>query len=144
MEKRNTTIEKIMTERFGKDCIIALATAEDNIPYVRGVNAFYKNGAFYVMIHTMSNKVRQIEKNPNVSVSGKWFTSQGTAKNIGAFHKPENLEIAEKLKTVFADWLKNSGTDLTDQNVCILCVKLTKGIVSAQGKRYEIDFSAEL
>ena len=41
--------EKIMLERFGKDSVIALATTVDDKPYVRNVNAFYDDGAFYVL-----------------------------------------------------------------------------------------------
>jgi hypothetical protein len=32
-----------MKERFGKDSVIALATEENGIPYVRYVNAYYMN-----------------------------------------------------------------------------------------------------
>lgn len=39
MEKLNRETAGIMAERFGKDSIIALATTEDGIPYVRNVNA---------------------------------------------------------------------------------------------------------
>ena len=46
MEKLTKEIDAILLERFGKDSIIALATAIDNIPYVRNVDAFYENGAF--------------------------------------------------------------------------------------------------
>ncbi len=49
MEKLNDITEKIMNERFGKDDVISLATAENNVPYVRSVNAYYENGAFYVL-----------------------------------------------------------------------------------------------
>ena len=38
MEKLSREAENIMIERFGKDSIIALATTEDNKPYVRCVN----------------------------------------------------------------------------------------------------------
>ena len=36
--------EQIMIERFGRDTIIALATTENEMPYVRYVNAYYENG----------------------------------------------------------------------------------------------------
>lgn len=39
MEKLNRETAGIMAKRFGKDSIIALATTEDGIPYVRNVNA---------------------------------------------------------------------------------------------------------
>ena len=42
MKKISKEVEAIMLERFGKDSIIALATANDNIPYVRSVDAFYE------------------------------------------------------------------------------------------------------
>ena len=41
MEKLTQETERIMTERFGKDTVIALATTEDGIPHVRYVNAIY-------------------------------------------------------------------------------------------------------
>lgn len=44
--KLNDEIEKIMTERFGKDSVIALATAQNNVPYVRNVDGYYENGVF--------------------------------------------------------------------------------------------------
>ena len=61
MEKLTKETEVILLERFGKDCIIALATALDNIPYVRSVDAFYEDGAFYVLTHGLSGKMKQIE-----------------------------------------------------------------------------------
>ena len=45
MIKLSEEAEKIMKERFGKDTVIALATLENEIPYVRYVNAYYENGA---------------------------------------------------------------------------------------------------
>ena len=54
MEKLNDITEKIMNERFGKDNVISLATAENNVPYVRSVNAYYENGTFYVITYALS------------------------------------------------------------------------------------------
>lgn len=48
-KKLSKDVEKIMTERFGKDTIIALATVENEIPFVRYVNAYYENGAFLLL-----------------------------------------------------------------------------------------------
>ncbi len=36
--------EIVMTERFGKDTVIALATIENEVPDVRYVNAYYEQG----------------------------------------------------------------------------------------------------
>ena len=49
MSKWNREAEKIMMERFGRDTIIALSTVKDDMPYVRYVNAYYENGAFYII-----------------------------------------------------------------------------------------------
>ena len=62
MEKLTKISEEIMVERFGKDNVIALATTENGLPYVRNVNAFYENKAFYVITYGLSNKMKQIEK----------------------------------------------------------------------------------
>ena len=43
-------VNQRMTERFGKDTVISLATANENIPYVRHVNAYYENGAFVLSL----------------------------------------------------------------------------------------------
>ena len=63
-----------MVERFGKDALIALATIENGVPYVRHVNAYYENGAFYIITYALSNKMKQIAKNPAVAIAGDWFS----------------------------------------------------------------------
>ena len=90
MEKLNTTTENILIERFGKDSIIALATADGNKPFVRNVDAFYEDGAFYVLTYAISGKINQIQKNPDVAISGDWFTASGKGINLGFFGKKEN------------------------------------------------------
>lgn len=70
MEKLSLESKRIMIERFEKDNIIALATMEAGIPCVRNVNAFYEDGAFYVITYALSNKIKQIEKNPAVAIAG--------------------------------------------------------------------------
>lgn len=57
MKKIKPEAEKIMAERFGKDTVIALATIENGVPYVRSVNAYYENGAFYIITYALSNKI---------------------------------------------------------------------------------------
>lgn len=140
MEKLTKETETIMAERFGKDSLIALATAEENVPHVRTVDAYYEDGAFYIITHGLSNKMRQIGKNPIVAVSGDWFTAHGEGINLGYFGKPENAEIAGKLKTAFAAWIDNGHNNFEDVNTCILCIRLTDGVLFSNGRRYEINF----
>lgn len=141
MNKLTKDIEKIMIERFGKDSIIALATIEDGVPYVRSVNTFYEQGVFYVLTYGLSNKVKQIAKNPVVSIAGDWFSAHGKAVNLGFFGKEENREIAEKMKDVFSKWIHNGHNNLEDVNTCILKIELTDGILFSQGTRYDIDIT---
>lgn len=141
MEKLTKEAEAILLERFGKDSIVALATSMNNTPYVRTVDAFYENGAFYVLTHGLSNKMKQIEQNPAVALSGEWFTAQGIGINLGYFGKAENFPIANKMKQVFSAWIDNGHNNFDDRNTCILCIRLTSGILFSNGTRYEIDFT---
>ena len=134
-------IKKIMEERFGKDSIIALATIENGTPYVRNVDGYYDDGAFYVLTYALSDKMKQIEKNPLVAIAGEWFTAHGTGENLGWFLKKENEKIAEKMRKLFAEWIDNGHNNFDDENTCILRIELTDGILLSHGTRYELDFS---
>ena len=129
--------EKIMIERFGKDAVIALATTENGIPSVRYVDAFYENGAFYVITYALSNKMKHIKNNPIVAIAGEWFTAHGKGINLGYFGKPENKAIAEKLKIAFAGWIDNGHVNFDDENTIILRSELTDGLLLSHGTRYE-------
>lgn len=143
MEKLNQATKKIIEERFGKDNIIALATIDDDMPSVRNVNGFYEDGAFYTITYALSDKMKQIEKNPNVAIAGEWFTAHGKAASLGYFGRAENEDIAGKLRTAFAEWIDNGHNNFEDENTVILCVRLTDGVLFSQGARYEIDFIAD-
>ncbi len=137
MKKINQEAEKIMIERFGKDTIIALATIENEVPYVRYVNAYYENGAFYVITYALSNKIKHIENNPTVAIAGEWFTAHGKGINLGYFGKKENAAIAGKLKSAFVEWIDNGHNNFDDENTIILRVELTDGLLFSHGTRYE-------
>ena len=132
--------EKILAERFGKDSLIALATESGGTPYVRVVNAYYENGAFYVITHGLSNKMQHIDRNPSVAIAGEWFTAHGQGINLGYWGKEENRRIAGKLKEAFAAWIDNGHNDFEDSNTVILCIKLTSGTLFSHGTRYDLAF----
>lgn len=138
MKEFSRKAEQIMVERFGRDTIIALATAENGMPYVRYVNAYYENGAFYIITHARSNKMRHLKSNPVVAIAGEWFTAHGEGVSLGYFGKEENCVIAEKLKKVFAEWIDNGHTDFDDENTIILRVELTDGLLLSHGTKYEL------
>lgn len=141
MTKIPLEAEKIMEERFGRDSIMALATAANNIPYVRNVNAYYEDGSFYVLTYGLSDKMKQLKENPVAAISGEWFSAHGKAVDMGYFGKEENKAVAEKMRTVFAEWIDNGHNDFNDENVIILRIVLTDGILFSNGTRYELDFS---
>ena len=60
---------------------------------------------------------------------------------LGYFGKIENSRIASKMKQVFSVWIDNGHNNFDDVNTCILCIKLTSGILFSNGIRYEIDFT---
>ena len=141
MEKLTKITKDIMNERFGKDNIIALATVDCDMPAVRNVDAYYEDGAFYIITYALSGKMKQLEKNNKVAIAGEWFTAHGKGINLGYFGKAENKAIAEKLRNAFAEWIDNGHNNFEDENTCILCIELTDGVLFSHGTRYEIDFT---
>lgn len=93
-----------------------------------------------MITYALSDKMRQINANPEVAVSGDWFTARGKAVDLGYFCKPGNKEIAEKLKAAFAAWIDNGYNNFDDENTIILSIKLTEGRLFANGAAYDIDF----
>ena len=138
--KLNDETEKLLTERFGKDSLIALATESGGTPYVRAVNAYYEDGAFYIVTQALSNKMRQLAQNPAAAIAGEWFTAHGTGMNLGYIGKAENRRIADRLKEAFASWLDNGHVDLQDENTVLLCIRLETGVLFSNGTRYDIEF----
>lgn len=136
----NDTTNAILTERFGKDSLIALATVSEGIPHVRTVDGVYMDGAFYVVTHALSGKMQQIGQNPVVAISGEWFTAHGIGENLGHVLLPENKAIMEILRAAFAAWYDNGHTNEADPNTCLLKLRLTDGVLFSNGTRYDIDF----
>lgn len=140
--KHNDLTDSILTERFGKDSLIALATVSDGIPHVRTVDAVYIDGAFYVVTYSLSGKMRQIAASPTVAISGDWFTAHGVGENLGHVLLPENETVMEILRSAFAVWYGNGHTNEADPHTCLLKIRLTDGVLFSNGTRYDIDFTA--
>lgn len=130
----------IMAERFGRDSLIALATVEPDTgrPCVRTVNAYYEDGAFYVVTYALSGKMRQLAANPQAAVCGEWFSGHGIGENLGHVLLPENAAMMDKLHHAFAAWYDNGHTNEQDPNTCLLRIRLTDGTLAADGKWYQL------
>ena len=140
MEQKQLEGIKIVEERFGKDNVIALGTVDGEYPAIRNVNAYYEDGALYVITYALSNKMQKNGKNPNVSLCGEWFTAKGKGVNLGYFGKKENEKISAKLREVFASWIDNGHNNFEDENTIILKVELEDAVLWAHGTRYDIHF----
>ena len=141
MQKLTAQTAQIMAERFGRDTVLPLATSENNVPFVRSVNAYYEDGAFYVITYALSNKMKQLRSNPVCAIAGEWFTAHGRGESLGWFSRPENAAIARRLREAFADWIDNGHNNFADENCIILKIALTDGVLLSHGTRYEIDFT---
>ena len=141
MQKLTPEIEAILNERFGHDNLIPLATLDGGFPAVRNVNAYYENGAFYVITYASSNKMKQLVRNASCAVCGEWFAAQGIGVSLGWVKAPDNLALFDKLKRVFAGWIENGHNDFDDKNCIILKIRLTNGTLFSHGTKYEIDFT---
>jgi len=131
----------IMAERFGKDSLVAIATTDGECMHNRMVDALFSDGAFYISTYALSNKMKQIESNPEVAVCAvDWFSGHGIARNLGWVLKPENAEIRAKLRGAF-EWYDHANNE-QDQNCCILEIRLTDGMLikDHHAIRYQIDF----
>lgn len=138
--KMNDEVRKIMDEHFGQDNLIALGTVFEGIPYVRAVNAYYEDGAFYIVTYALSNKMQHIKENPVVAICGDWFAAHGRGINLGHVLAEENAKIMSKLRIAFAEWYDNGHTNEEDPNTCILKVELTDAVLFNHGTKYELEF----
>ena len=130
----------ILEEKFGngKDNIISLATIATSPttdgrprPVVRDVDAYYVDGAFYVVTWGESAKMKQIAQNNEVAIAVcfEWFTASGIGENLGWVLDPKNAELRTKLREVFAKWYDMANNE-NDKNCCILEIRLTKGVIN--------------
>lgn len=129
---------EILSERFGKDSLMALATVDEKgTPWVRTIDAIFYEDSFYTITYALSNKIQHIKNNPAVAISGDWFSGHAIGENLGHIKLEKNKEIADKLRTAFAAWYDNGHTNEEDPNTIILRIKVTDGILFKDGTRYE-------
>lgn len=129
---------EILNERFSKDSLMALATIDINgAPWVRTIDAIFYEDSFYTVTYALSNKIKHIESNPNVAISGEWFSGHAIGENLGHIKSAQNQKIADKLRSAFSAWYNNGHINEDDPNTVILRMKLTDGILFSNGTRYE-------
>jgi len=129
---------EILKERFGKDSLMALATVDSSgTPWVRTIDAVFWQDSFFTITHALSNKMQHLQQNPVAAISGEWFSGHAICQSLGHIKLPQNKQIADMLRQAFAAWYDNGHTNEDDPNTIILQIKLTDGVLFANGTRYE-------
>lgn len=143
---------KLIEERCGngKDNVISLATIALDAnnegkprPYLRDVDAYYEDGVFYITTWAKSNKMQQIEANPEVafSVCNEWFSGNGVGENLGWVLDPKNADLRAKLRKCFEPWYDFANNE-KDENCVILAIRITRAtVIKDHGAAiYHMDF----
>ncbi|HYF81538.1 MAG TPA: pyridoxamine 5'-phosphate oxidase family protein [Clostridia bacterium] len=95
---------------------------------IRVVDSYYKENAFYITTYLLSNKMKEILKNPNVALNHNLFVAHGIGENIGNPLDEPNRGLREELKSVFVAFY-DKHVDEQDENTCILKISLNDAIV---------------
>lgn len=130
---------QVLSELFAKDYQFSLATSQNDVPTLRVVDAFYDDGAFWIVTYDLSHKVQDIMKNQNVAMCSYLYSFSGRATNEGSPLKPENQEIRSKLIKVFESWYFAHNNE-NDEHMCYVKVELASGFFCKDGTAYKVDF----
>jgi len=142
---------RVLQEKFGnQDALISLSTISLSpnsqgklVPAARLVSVYYEDGCFYTVTYATSDKVKQIEANPEVAICYivENFTANGIAENLGWVCDEKNKELMAKIRPIFAGWYDDANND-EDTNTCLLRIRMTNGLWNDahKGIRNEIDF----
>ena len=132
-----TKIHTIIENRFNNtNKLIFLATSTDNIPSIRAMTPYYKDGCFYFISNINSDKVKQIKKNNIVALCGEWFNARGKA-SILQFNSLDNSLKKEIIKHT-KSWIELGNVDIHNCDTCIIKVELSQGYIYENKVKYEI------
>lgn len=129
----------VLSDLFGKDFTFVLATASENVPSARVVDAYFENGIFWMVTYAKSNKMKDIENNPNVALCNNFHIFKCKAHNVGHPLKEVNKDIREKLIKVFEPWYF-AHNDENDEYMCYVKVEPESGFFHKNGIGYRVNF----
>ena len=133
----------LMERLFSKDCIFVMATVEEGGKAdARSVDIYYSEGAFYVVTHRATGKVRQTEAFPHVCFCSGEFRFYAVAENIGHPLEAQNARIRSLLTNAFHAWYFRHN-DENDEGMCYLRARLENGFFHFGGTGYRVDFLHE-
>jgi len=130
---------ELMKEQLGHDVIMSLATCTENGVNVRNVDGYYKDGYVYVVTHSGSQKMKDIDRKSNVAICKDLMCAQGIGENLGNPKAESNGKLREELKKVFVAFYDRHVNE-NDPGTCILKIALTDAIVFSKDTKYTIDY----
>lgn len=137
-----TNFEKsidVLAELFSRDFTFVMATTAEDVPTARVVDTYYDDNAFWVVTYENTNKVSDIEKNPNVALCNDFYRFKGKAYNMGHPLKEENKAIREKLINVFEPWYFAHNNE-NDEDMCYVKIEPESGTFHKDGMGYRVNF----
>lgn len=128
-----------LNELFGRDYTFALATINGDYPSQRVVDTYYSDGVFWIVTYALSNKVRELKANPNVSLCNNFHVFKGKAYYAGHPLEEKNKEIRKTLIREFEPWYFAHNNE-DDENMCYVKVELEEGFFHKDGIGYKVSF----
>lgn len=146
----NTTISikksgiiEILKEKYSNDTILLIATAKDNVPTVRSVDAFYYNGSFWIVTDLRCNYVKEIQSNGHVMISdGGHNRFWCNAVVAGHPLDDNNKDIREVFMKVFHNWYKDVNNESL-KSVCYIKADPYKGYIHKDKVGYSFNINED-
>jgi general stress protein 26 len=132
---------ELMKEQLGHDVIMSLATCTESGVNVRNVDGYYKDGSVYVVTHSCSQKMKDIDSKSNVAICKDLMCAQGIGENLGNPKEESNRELREELKKIFVAFYDRHVNE-NDPGTCILKIILTNAVAFSQDTKYIIDYKS--
>lgn len=130
---------EVMEENFGHITEMSVASCADKVVSVRDVNAYYRNGRFYILGKCNNTLFRDITVCPNVGICHGSHNMHGVARSLGHPLEAQNAELRKTLRKEFSlnydEYVAENNPDM-----CIMEITLTDAETYTRYHRYEIDF----
>lgn len=142
MENYINRAKEVMQENFGHIVEMCLASCVDNKVTVRDLNAYYRDGKFYVLSKASNSLVHDIAINPRVGLCHGSHNIYGMAKCLGHPLEAKNADLRKILKKQFS---LNYDEYVTEHNkeMRIVEITVTQAETYTRYHRYEIDFEKD-
>ena len=89
---------EVMEENFGHITEMSVASCADKVVSVRDVNAYYRNGRFYILGKCNNTLFRDITVCPNVGICHGSHNMHGVARSLGHPLEAQNAELRKTLR----------------------------------------------